>query len=125
MKNTFAIAINCIDGRVQIPVIEWIKTNYLVDYVDLITESGPNKLLSENKSTQLIKGVKKRVELSIKKHNPRIIVIVAHADCASNTSSNERQLIQIKSAERTIESWGFDLKVIGLWVDETFDVTKV
>lgn len=33
----FATAINCMDGRVQIPVIEYIKSKYEVDYVDMIT----------------------------------------------------------------------------------------
>jgi hypothetical protein len=48
MRKTFATAINCIDGRTQIPLIEFIKRNYAIDYIDLITEPGPNKILAEN-----------------------------------------------------------------------------
>ena len=35
-KITFATAINCMDGRVQIPVIEYLKKEFKVDYVDMI-----------------------------------------------------------------------------------------
>lgn len=34
----FATAINCIDGRTQLPVIEWARKKYGVDYVDMITK---------------------------------------------------------------------------------------
>ncbi len=38
--GTFATAINCMDGRVQLPVIAYLKSKYVVDYVDAITEPG-------------------------------------------------------------------------------------
>jgi len=31
----FATAINCMDGRVQLPVINWLMENLSVDYVDI------------------------------------------------------------------------------------------
>ena len=34
----FVTAINCMDGRVQVPVIEWLKKEYKADDVDMITE---------------------------------------------------------------------------------------
>jgi Putative carbonic anhydrase len=37
---TFATCLNCIDGRVQIPVIEWITRNKGFKYVDMITKPG-------------------------------------------------------------------------------------
>ena len=53
----FATAINCMDGRTQIPVIEWLKKEYGVDYVNMINEPGPNKILAENRD-QIITAVK-------------------------------------------------------------------
>ncbi len=50
----FATAINCIDGRIQEPVIKYIQTTYGIDFVDLITEPGPNKILSENCENEII-----------------------------------------------------------------------
>jgi hypothetical protein len=45
----FAMAIHCIDGRVQIPVIEWLRRQYGMEYIDMITEPGPERLLTEGK----------------------------------------------------------------------------
>ena len=57
----FACAINCMDGRVQDAVKNYMKENYGVDYVDMITEPGPNKILADNsnkeKRERLIKEV--------------------------------------------------------------------
>lgn len=39
----FAAAINCMDGRTQVPVIEFLKNKYGVDYVDMITEPDPTR----------------------------------------------------------------------------------
>jgi hypothetical protein len=55
----FVMAINCMDGRVQLPVIEWLKKEYEADYVDMITEPGPNKILAENKDQLFINSIKK------------------------------------------------------------------
>ncbi len=54
MKGIFATAINCMDGRVQIPAIEWLKRRHQIDYVDMITEPGPNKILSENRERAIV-----------------------------------------------------------------------
>ena len=55
MTKKFAAAINCIDGRAQALVTEFIRNNYDIDYVDMITTLGSDKLLSENKDVEEIK----------------------------------------------------------------------
>ena len=47
MKQSFITAINCIDGRVQEPLISFIKKEFSAEYIDLVTEPGPDKILSE------------------------------------------------------------------------------
>ena len=42
-EGKFATSVSCIDGRIQIPLTNWIKENYSVDYVDTITEPGDDK----------------------------------------------------------------------------------
>ena len=41
---TFATAINCIDGRTHLPVIDYMRGQFGVDFVDMVTEPGPNKI---------------------------------------------------------------------------------
>ena len=45
-KGKFATSVSCMDGRIQIPLINWIKENFSVDYVDTITEPGIDKLVA-------------------------------------------------------------------------------
>ncbi len=123
--SKFATAINCMDGRVQIPVIDYIKKNYGVDYVDVITEPGPNKILAENKENGIVESIKRRLEISVNKHNSKIIAIVGHYDCAGNPVEKETHLKQIQSAIQVVKSFGFGVEVIGLWVNEEWTVEEV
>lgn len=124
-KGRFATAINCMDGRVQTPVYEYLKNKYKVDYVDMITEPGPNKILAENSDQVIIASIKRRVEISIHQHGSRSIAIVGHYDCAGNPNSKEVQLEHIKAAKKLIRSWGFQGELQGLWVDENWQVNEV
>jgi hypothetical protein len=112
----FGTAINCMDGRVQIPVIEWLKRQYGVDYVDMITEPGPERLLAEDKDRISVESIRKRLEISVSRHNSNLVAIVGHQDCAGNPADKETQLRQISNAIKTVESWNFNVQVIGLWV---------
>ncbi|MCK4637628.1 MAG: hypothetical protein KAT49_07095 [Methanomicrobia archaeon] len=124
-KIKFATAINCMDGRVQIPVIEWLKRKYSASYVDMITEPGPNKILAESKDDPVIETIKRRVKISVNKHASEIIAIVGHYDCAGNPVDRDTQIKQIRSAIRIVESWNFNVQIIGLWVDENWKVHKI
>lgn len=124
-NKKFVTAINCIDGRVQVPVIEWMKNEYKVDYVDMITEPGPNKILAEQRFGLDTPGIKKRVEISIKKHGSNVVAITGHHNCAGNPTDKETQIRQIKEAAETVKSWGFNVSVIGLWIDDHWKVSRV
>lgn len=125
MSNTFATAISCMDGRVQIPIVEYIKSEYAVDYVDMITEPGPNKILSENANRALIESIKRRVTISVEVHNSKLIAIIGHYDCAGNPAEKETQLSHILASIKIIKTWEFEAQVIGLWVDENWRVTII
>lgn len=121
----FATAINCMDGRTQLPVIQWMKKKFKVDFVDTITEPGPVKILAEKKDKNILDSIKRRLEISVKKHNSKIVAIVAHFDCAGNPVEKETQMNQLKEAKKTLISWGMKIKIILLWVDEKWKVNEV
>jgi hypothetical protein len=125
MKGFFATAINCMDGRVQTPVTEWIKNIYSIDFVDVITEPGPNKILAENLDKIAVNSIQKRVEISVMKHGSKLIAIVGHHDCAGNPAEKDLQVKHIESAMNTVRLWNFDAKIIGLWVDVNWKVSVV
>ena len=123
--GSFAAVINCMDGRTQIPVIEYLKKKHGVDYIDMITEPGPNKILAENKDKTTIDSIKRRVDISVKKHGSKHIAIVGHHDCAGNPVDRVEQLTHILSAIITVKMWHTNIEVVGLWVDENWKVTEV
>ncbi len=50
--GTFATVIDCIDGRTKQPIIEWVKSHASVDFVDVVTEPGPDKVMTQGSDSQ-------------------------------------------------------------------------
>lgn len=123
--GSFATAINCMDGRTQIPVIEYVRKKYRVDYVDMITEPGPIRVLAENKDKLTLESIKRRVGISTEKHGSGHIIIVGHDDCAGNPVEKETQLKQIRESIRTVRSWVPKAEISGLWIDEKWTAHEV
>ena len=120
MAKEFATAINCMDGRAQKPVLVYMQNSFNVDYVDMITEPGPNKILSEGKEENIIASLKKKTEISVEKHDSQIIVVAAHYDCAGNPENEAVQKRHLRKALSVIASWRLPVKIIALWLDENF-----
>ena len=55
--GTFATSINCMDGRTQEPIINYMKQVYKVDYVDMINEPGPVKALAGKDNLDFLKKI--------------------------------------------------------------------
>jgi len=121
-KGKFATSVSCMDGRIQIPLINWIKENFSVDYVDTITEPGIDKLVADNTD---LESIKIKVGISINKHESELIVVSGHYDCAGNPVSNEEYITQIKKGIEVISSWNLGVKVVGVWVDDTWKINTV
>lgn len=99
MKQQFVTCLNCIDGRVQLPVIQWIMENYGIEYVDMITAPGMDGILSDNNNN--IDDIQKKIKLSITGHLTSSIFIISHYNCLANpvTSKIHKKQI-IKSVKR-------------------------
>lgn len=113
------------DGRVQVPVIEWLKQEFNSKYVDMITEPGPNLILAESSPETKVNSIKERVEISVEQHGSNLIAVVGHYDCAGNLAEKEEQIKHIKSSIELVKSWGFEVDIIGLWVNKEWQVQKV
>ena len=113
------------DGRVQLPVIRYLQKRFNVDYVDSITEAGPNLVLSEAKSTSSTFAIFERLKISVENHHSVGIAIAGHHDCAGNPSSEDDQIVHIRKAIRYIRQQYGNLEVIGLWVDKNWEVHEI
>ena len=123
-SGTFATVITCIDGRANQPVSNWMTTNLQVDYVDQITEPGPDKALTKG-SPELLMALRDKVLISVNAHHSGIVAIAAHDDCAGNPVSAEEHRQQVLQATGVIDGWGLGVRVIGLWVNAHWQVEVV
>jgi hypothetical protein len=124
-SGKFATAINCMDGRTQLPVIEWVKREHKVDYVDTITEPGPVRILATATDAAALESIKRRLSISVTRHGSTSVAIVAHADCAGNPVDKETQLRQLRMAAAAVLCWGFDVQLDLLWLGDNWQVERI
>lgn len=121
-KGKFVTSITCMDGRIQVPIIEWIKANYEVDYVDTITEPGVDKKISD---PSVFESIKTKAGISINAHKSSMIFVSGHYDCAGNPVSDEAHKSDIRKGVEMIRKWNSEIPVFGLWVNGNWTVEKV
>jgi len=124
-KGKFGTAINCMDGRAQLPINNWLRQKYALDYIDTITEPGPDKMLTQGKPEQ-VESIKSRVLISVNAHGSETVLIAAHNDCAGNPVSKEEHIKQVKDCVKILRSWKLPVKtIIGVWINENWAVEIV
>ncbi len=120
----FGTAINCMDGRVQPAIHQYIKEKYNVDYVDTITLAGPVKIIATRITGSLIRDLKFRVAISVDVHKSDIIALVGHTDCAGIHEPDDLQKKHLIQSVKKVKQWYPQVKVIGLWLDDDFHIVQ-
>lgn len=123
IDKQFVTCLNCIDGRTQLPVLQWIEKNHKTSYVDLITEPGMDGLLSDQ--DKKFESIMTKVKFSIQKHFSKTIFIVGHHDCAGNPVDDISHKKQIHTAMRNLKSLVLPATVVGLWVSKKCSVKEI
>lgn len=124
MNKDFATLLNCMDGRTQLPAINWIKDNFDVEYVDIISEPGIDKVLFL-KDKIFMATLDKKMDISLNSHGSKMIFIAGHYDCAGNDVDKNEHIKHIKSSVDLLKSLYKNVPVTGLWLNESFKVEKV
>ncbi|MCL5439275.1 MAG: hypothetical protein M1268_04840 [Patescibacteria group bacterium] len=103
----FATALECMDGRTQKAVSDFVKEKFQVDYVDAITEAGiDGKLGSETIDQNLFDSTKIKIEISVNGHGSRNIIIAGHDECAGNPvdyKTHKKHLLKTKERIKNLE----------------------
>lgn len=122
---TFFAAINCMDGRVQLPVIAYLRKRFEVDYVDTITEAGPIRILAQRTDGNKVRSILDRLRISFDRHSSKGIAVVGHHDCAGNPEARDVQISQIKESMSFLREEFPNTEIIGLYLDESWQVTDI
>lgn len=117
--ETRATCLNCMDGRVQLPVITWIKAHYAVDYVDVITETGMDGVLAKQEDiSEVLRSIKVSVNLN---HSTRLFV-VGHYDCRGNPVDEKSHREEIAESVKRLKPLWPAQEIFGLWVNSKWQV---
>ena len=113
------------DGRVQLQVNDFLKNKFNVEYVDTITEPGPNLILSDQKNTAVIDSIMHRLDISVRLHNSVGLAVVGHFGCAGNPAEKNDQLNHIENSISFLKEKYPEIPIVGLWVDDEWKVNEV
>jgi carbonic anhydrase len=120
--ETRATCLNCMDGRVQLPVINWIKVNYPVDFVDVITEAGMDGVLAKQED---ISEILRSIKVSVNLNKSTRLFVVGHYDCRGNPVDQKLHYQEIIDAVSRLKPLWPAQEVIGLWVNDQWQVELV
>lgn len=122
---SFATVVCCIDGRTHQPILRNLKKYYDVDFFDLITEAGPDKILSENTDEVGVQSIRRGVENSLKYHKSNIICVVGHHDCAANNAFHEEHREQLLLSVANLKKWYPGKTIDAYFVNHHYGVDKI
>ncbi len=113
----FSTAINCMDGRTQLTVINFMQKRFGAVDVDMITEPGPNKILAERTDADAVASIQRRIAISIEKHSTCGMAITGHEDCGGNPVDKPQQLKELIAAREFLQKEYPGLETIAIGVD--------
>ncbi|MDP2044502.1 MAG: hypothetical protein Q8K15_04970 [Candidatus Omnitrophota bacterium] len=117
--NIRATCINCIDGRVQLPVLHWIQKQYQIDFVDVVTAAGIDKVLA---SQDNIDEIIRSINISININKSSRIFVVGHYDCRGNLVDEKIHHEDVGKSVKRLKVYWPELEIIGLWVNSHWQV---
>lgn len=128
-KGKFATSVGCIDGRIQIPIIDFLEKEYGVDYVDIVTEPGMDAVIAnlQNRveTQQTIRSIKNKIAVSVNAHGSQLICISSHYDCAGNPVTREEHIEMVKKCVKDLRGSFPSCSILGVWVDERWKINVI
>jgi len=122
---SFGTVVNSIDGRVQIPVLNFLLERFGVSYLDVISELAPNRLLAEREDQAKVNSIMQRLNVSMLEHGSRQFAVVGHYDCPGNQAGRTEQLEQLRQSVEFLKESYPGIEVIGLWLPSQWRVEEV
>ncbi|MBE9518896.1 MAG: hypothetical protein IMY68_10015 [Bacteroidetes bacterium] len=121
----FGTLVNCTDGRVQYPVMDYLKKKYDFDFFDAANEAGPLRTLTKNSDKCRLITLKEQIRTSLEEHNSKFIALVGHHDCTDNPGDRAFQENQMdKALDYLQRSFGTSIRYVGLYVNEQWEVEE-
>jgi len=100
-KETFATALDCMDGRTKGPVMAYARKKFGVGKVDMITEPGIDGLFGcKDVDSAEVERLARKIGISVNDHGSRNIVVAGHDSCTGNPVDYQTHVQQtLRAAE--------------------------
>jgi hypothetical protein len=121
----FGTVVNCTDGRVQMPVLNYLKNTTDIEYFDSANEAGPLRTLTKNSDKCRLITLKEQIRTSLEEHGSSFIALVGHHDCTDNPGDRSFQEGQLDECLDYLQrSFGTGITYVGLYVNEHWEVEE-
>src|SRR5690242_11949416 len=98
----FGTAVSCIDGRVHVPVINWMRDVLALDFVDLVTYPGADGFVARE-AERAASVLRPSIEISIGRHGSPVLALVGHHECAANPGTADEHREQLLQGLRVLQ----------------------
>ena len=122
-RGTFATAVTCMDGRIQQSVVDWARQHFDVDYIDMVTVPGPDRVLAQDFLGRL--RLAADVAVSHRAHGSHQLVVASHADCAGNPVSDDEHEQMVREGTSWLAMQLPTMTIVGVHVDVEAQAVRV
>jgi carbonic anhydrase len=114
----YATVVNCMDGRVQRPVYDYVQKLFSVDVVDTITSPGPVAALAMGTAHRDMAHIDACLQVSLNSHDSTQCAVIAHDFCAGNQVSDDQQKSELKQAVENLRlRYSGFTEIVGLFLE--------
>lgn len=122
-NNKFTSCFSCIDGGLYLFLMDWIRSNYNVDHVNLITDICPS---SEYLDTEYLNvKIRQYRELTEKQDHIKEIFVTGYAGNDLSDKNEAARKHDLKTTMMNLQGEVEDRIVIALWVSRGLEVEPV
>lgn len=118
----FAVLLNCIDGRTQQPLLDWVRRELGVSHVDVVTEPGVDAVLARG-DDNAVQALLDKVCVSRLAHGAVALVVAGHHDCAANPGDAAAHAADLARAMTLLRQALPELPARAVYVDSAWTVT--
>jgi carbonic anhydrase len=114
----FATVLGCMDGRSVSAISKFLDERYDVQYPDMITAPGVDKICAAMPENEKAEYQNRVVAISLNHHGSRMLVVSGHQDCAGNVATPEEHKEHMKKGLDEVATWNLPAgtTLLGLWV---------
>ena len=122
---SFGTVVTCMDGRIQLCVNRYLVQRWGVEFIDTVTEAGPDRIVAEGSPRELLDSILERVKISVERHGSRHLALIGHDDCAGNPCDEATHRLLIRNGMRRLADRFPGTTVVGLWVGVDGSVSEI